>query len=182
MSEIRSLRALQLAQLTTLLRDVSTGLNSEKMGGYIGGRTAHYAYQERERWECDPTVERRKAYADRVAMEIRAEIAILNAISDDAYEQATRELPLDTWHPMSAPELVHYARGRGVEPGEWYERFKGFGSGHALMAGYCWYRLGTQEKVPLAERERIFGILMATESPKEAARVSGAYTGQFDPR
>jgi hypothetical protein len=150
------------------------------MGGYLGGRTAQYAYMERERWESDPSIETRKACAVRTAKEIRAEIGILSAITDEAYEQATRELPLDTWGNMSTRELVHHARGRGVEPGEWYEHFEGFAHTLAGMGGYCWYRLGSKEQVPLQELELIFGHYMASESPREAAQVSGAYTGRLE--
>ena len=181
MTEIRSLRNILIDQLWTLLSAVEAGgFKGDSMGGYLGEGTGGYAYEERKRWERDPTAENRRHCAECTAMEIRAEMAILRAIADEAYEQATRELPLGTWGNMGTHELVHYARGRGVEPSECYERFEGFGNVVAGMGWYGWRWLATGEEVPMKELERILGFWLAHQSARSAAQASGAFTGRLE--
>lgn len=133
----RSLRAIRIQYLRDLLRDVVRQ-------GYLSTGTGHYAAAERQAWiaggDRDPCVAA-------TAREIEAEIATLEATSDEEYRVATVHLPLDYW-PMTLEQIGPHVHARGIEgrvctgPGE---------------HGWGWYRVGSSQRLSGAEAAAVIG-------------------------
>lgn len=169
-STIRSLRSIRIQHLREMLSYMNGGTN-------LGPGTEHYAVHEHQDWrqawgsdDHEKIGRLRRRCTERVAMEIEAEIAILNAITDDAYQEATRKYPLSHW-AISPAELGHYCALRGIEGRQWYERFPMGANVRAGMGGYGWYRVGGAEQLTYAEVEPILGHSLATsqDAPKWAS-------------
>jgi hypothetical protein len=152
---IRSLRRIRIDWLATLLELVEG--RGGAGGGYLSDGTESYARKARAQWKraCKPlhsaatctqeageVADRARAHCvTETAREIRAEIAGLEAMTDEAYASQTRKLPLAYWHMMGDPEIAYYARQRGLEARWHYEHFPEFGPNiTAGMGGYYWFR------------------------------------------
>jgi hypothetical protein len=159
---LRPLRAIRLATLNTLLRDVT-------LHSYLGVGTEQYAIREREAWRREPTLESRARCMQMVAIEIRAEVSMIAALTDEEYASATSELPLSYWS-LTPDEVGHYAYKRGLEARSWYGRFGEFGPRvQAGMGGVGWFRIGGAERLTFNDLLPILGFALATTASAEWA-------------
>lgn len=132
-----SLREHRLDALRQLYTDV-------KFRGYLSTGTGSYATAERAAWEAGGP---REPCVAATALEIAAEIARLEATSDEEYRLATAHLSLGYW-PMPLEKIVPHVHARGIEgrvctgPGEY---------------GWGWYRIGSPQRLSTAEVEAIIG-------------------------
>jgi hypothetical protein len=161
----RSLRQIRIETLEHLRGEVRTG--------YLGGASAEFAREARHQWDWSSTYaqhrtsELRDECQRQTLAEISAEIEILETISDETYERATRDIPLSYWN-IPTTQLGPYAHARGIEGRPWSERFEGFPDGvSAGMSGWKWYRIGgdklTREELDRLLGDRITGNQMAPQ-------------------